>query len=200
MILIRSTNQKTWSRNQHENCTDPFTNKNPCVSKPWKTCLQKICATLKQFSTHVEDCPFKCNECDRIFYSINIGPKLKIQLNVMFVCLLFTFECKLWTLMQKIMRIINGENTQAVLIRKSGITQSIIIVNIMFGHTIWLIQILRSDRERISGEDNFLMNVIFHHNIRELWILTIEKAYYSEQMSLYCKSEIFNHNIFGSIY
>ena len=96
----------------------------------------------------------RCGQLKHMFDSPEIGPRLKIRLYTVTVCSLLTYGCESWTLSDKVMRMINGANSQ-MLSRITGhnvmqearraTTSYDILTHIRRMRLTWLGQILRSN-------------------------------------------------------
>ena len=54
----------------------------------------------------------RCGQLRHIFDSPNIGPRHKLHLYTVAVCSLMTYGCESWTLTDKVIRRLNGANSQ----------------------------------------------------------------------------------------
>ena len=140
----------------------------------------------------------RCGKLGHMFDSPDLGPWLKIRLYSAAVVSLLTYGCESWNLTQKVMRKLNGCNSQ-MLARITGhsvreearsATASFDLVKtIRIRRLRWLGQILRGDQTRLlfhtvvyqfhnKSSGNLLMDAPPHNSLDELIVLTSDKTYW----------------------
>ena len=140
----------------------------------------------------------RCGKLGHMFDSPDLGPWLKIRLYSAAVVSLLTYGCESWNLTQKVMRKLNGCNSQ-MLARITGrsvreearsATASFDLVKtIRIRRLRWLGQILRGDQTRLlfhtvvyqfhnKSAGNLLMDAPPHNSLDELIVLASDKTYW----------------------
>ena len=107
----------------------------------------------------------RCGQLRHLFDSSNLGPIIIIRLYTAAVCSLLTYGCESWTLTNKVLRMLNGANSQ-MLSRVTGRSvrdearPNTTIYNLTLAirkrRFRWLGDILRKYR----GTDNILMHAV----------------------------------------
>ena len=76
----------------------------------------------------------RCDQLRHLFDSPDLGTRIKIRLYIASVCSLLTYGCESWTLTNKVIRILNGSNSQML----SSVTDGSVRDEVRYNTTIEL--------------------------------------------------------------
>ena len=140
----------------------------------------------------------RCGKLSHMFDSPDLGPRLKIRLYIPAIVSLMTYGCESWNLTQKVMRKLNGWNSQMLsritdrsIREESRPTTSCfdLVKTVRVRRLRWLGQILRGDQSRLlfsavthqlhnRSAGDLLMDAPPHENLDGLVNLAADKAYW----------------------
>ena len=142
----------------------------------------------------------RCGQLKHLFNSPDLGPWLKVRLYSAAVCSLLTYGCEAWTLTEKVLRKINGANSQMLASftgqnihqeAKPATCNHNITLHIRRMRLKWLHDILLMDDTRLvhiamrvqqlsCPKGGILMDSPPHSSIDDLIIAAHDNAYWNE--------------------
>ena len=144
-----------------------------------------------------------CGQLRHVFDSPLMGIRLKLRLYIVAVCSLMTYGCEAWTLSEKVMRQLNGANSQ-MLSRITGqtvrqearscTTSHDILKHIRTMRMKYLGSILRGDPNSLTycavrlqydmgTPGNLLMDAPPHENWTDLVVMTHDTAFWKKEQT-----------------